>query len=271
MKKLLLCISCIVFWIVLYHLLLNTTLYIITYIVFKSNSKDAELRLIDFGCATMDSTKGITHQTFSGTPFYISPEIFQKEYTTKTDVFSVGVVLYVLVAGYPAEMLQAAFNLLHKSKRDLRSLPGMPTDMPETYFDMLDKLLTYRYKGRKSAGEMLKEDDFVLFHQEQQDDAAPMKMTKGKSRTNRRVSMKRTASIVLSGTGEKAALAFGFTKFARSLTAILATMLKHPDIKALLANVDAHLEKDDSLDAKLGVIKVDDLIKILESMGKKDW
>ena len=203
-------------------------------------------------------------------PFYISPEVFQKEYTTKTDVFSVGVVLYVLVAGYPAEQLQAAFNLLHKSKRDLKSLPGMPTDMPETYFDMLDKLLTYRYKGRKSAGEILKEDDFVLFHQEH-GDAAPKKLMKGKSSTSRRASMKKTASIVLSGTGEKAALAFGFTKFARALTTILATMLNHGDIKALLANVDAHLKKDASLDAKLGVIKVDDLIKILESMGKKDW
>ncbi|KAK1733183.1 serine/threonine-protein kinase [Skeletonema marinoi] len=242
-------------------------------LLFKSNSKDAELRLIDFGCATMDTTKNMTHQTFSGTPFYISPECFQKEYTTKTDVFSVGVVLYVLVAGYPAEQLQAAFNLLHKSKRDLKSLPGMPTDMPETYFDMLDKLLTYRYKVRKSAGDMLEEDDFVLFHQEHGDDVATTTtkmMTKAKSRTSRRASMKRTASIVLSGTGEKAALAFGFTKFARALTTILATMLNHGDIKALLANVDEHLKKDDSLDTKLGVIKVDDLIKILESMGKKD-
>lgn len=238
-------------------------------LVFKSNSKDAELRLIDFGCATMDSTKGVTHKTFSGTPFYISPEVFQKEYTTKTDVFSVGVVLYVLVAGYPAAELQAAFNLLHKSKRDLTTLPGMPTDMPETYFDMLNKLLTYRYKARKSAGEMLEEDDFVLFHQEQGDTTT--KMNKGKSSTNRRVSMKKTASIVLSGTGERAALAFGFTKLTRALTTILATMLNHGDIKALLANVDEHLTKDVSLDAKLGVIKVDDLIKILESMGKKDW
>ena len=220
--------------------LLNYTHLIIS-TVFKSNSKDAELRLIDFGCATMDTTKNMTHQTFSGTPFYISPECFQKEYTTKTDVFSVGVVLYVLVAGYPAEQLQAAFNLLHKSKRDLKSLPGMPTDMPETYFDMLDKLLTYRYKVRKSAGDMLEEDDFVLFHQEHGDDVATTTtkmMTKAKSRTSRRASMKRTASIVLSGTGEKAALAFGFTKFARVLTTILATMLNHGDIKALLANVD---------------------------------
>lgn len=252
--------------------LLNYTHLIIS-TVFKSNSKDAELRLIDFGCATMDTTKNMTHQTFSGTPFYISPECFQKEYTTKTDVFSVGVVLYVLVAGYPAEQLQAAFNLLHKSKRDLKSLPGMPTDMPETYFDMLDKLLTYRYKVRKSAGDMLEEDDFVLFHQEHGDDVGmtTKMMTKAKSRTSRRASMKRTASIVLSGTGEKAALAFGFTKFARALTTILATMLNHGDIKALMANVDEHLKKDDSLDTKLGVIKVDDLIKILESMGKKDW
>ncbi|KAL7426966.1 hypothetical protein ACHAXM_000653 [Skeletonema potamos] len=217
--------------------------------MFKSNSKDAELRLIDFGCATMDSTKGVTHKTFSGTPFYISPEVFQKEYTTKTDVFSVGVVLYVLVAGYPAAELQAAFNLLHKSKRDLTTLPGMPTDMPETYFDMLNKLLTYRYKARKSAGEMLEEDDFVLFHQEQGD----------------------TTTKMNKGTGERAALAFGFTKLTRALTTILATMLNHGDIKALLANVDENLTKDVSLDAKLGVIKVDDLIKILDSMGKKDW
>ena len=100
--------------------------------MFKTNTKTAELRLIDFGCGTLDSDekKGQEHTTFAGTPFYISPEMFQKKYTSKTDVFSAGVVLYVLVAGYPAERLQAAFNLLHKSKRDLKTLPGMPEGMP---------------------------------------------------------------------------------------------------------------------------------------------
>ena len=239
--------------------------------MFKSNAKDAELRLIDFGCATMDSTPDIKHTTFSGTPFYISPEVFQKEYTTKTDVFSVGVVLYVLIAGYPAAELQAAFNLLHKSKRDLRSLPGMPSDMPETYFDMLDKLLTYRYKARKSAGEMLEEDDFVLFHKEQQDDddaASPIKKKPSPKRKSRRESMKRTPSMVLSGTGEKAALAHGFIKFQRALTTIMATMLNHGDIKALLARIEEHLG---DVNKKLGVLQVGELMKILESMGKKDW
>ena len=251
--------------------------------MFKSNAKDAELRLIDFGCATMDSTPGIKHTTFSGTPFYISPEVFQKEYTTKTDVFSVGVVLYVLVSGYPAAELQAAFNLLHKSKRDLRTLPGMPSDMPETYFDMLDKLLTYRYKARKSAGEMLEEDDFVLFHKEQQDDDDVKKKKPSPKRKSRRESMKRTPSMVLSGTGEKAALAHGFIKFQRALTTIMATMLNHGDIKALLARIEEHLDGVDAgvecvygedpsdVNKKLGVLQVGELMKILESMGKKDW
>ena len=173
-------------------------------VLFKANTKTAELRLIDFGCASMDEEKGQEHATFAGTPFYISPEMFQKKYTTKTDVFSVGVVLYVLVAGYPADKLQAAFNLLHKAKRDLKTLPGMPEDMPDTYYDMLDKMLTYRWKGRKSAGEMLADDEFVNFHQELEGKATP-----------KRGKLGRTQSIVLKGTGEKAALAFGFVQFQR--------------------------------------------------------
>ena len=35
-------------------------------IMFKSNTKNAELRLIDFGCATMDEEAGNEHVTFAG-------------------------------------------------------------------------------------------------------------------------------------------------------------------------------------------------------------
>ena len=223
-------------------------------IMFKANTKTAELRLIDFGCATMDKEKGKEHSTFAGTPFYISPEVFQRRYTTKADVFSVGVVLYVLVAGYPAECLQAAFNLLHKAKRDLKTLPGMPEHMPDTYYEMLDKMLIYRWKGRKSAKQLL-DDEFVVFHQALQ----------GKETTKKRA-MKRTKSVVLSGTGEKAAMAFAFAKFERSVTTILATMLEREDIVSLLSQAGAK-----EGDGKLGVICVKDLKAILTSMGKSVW
>jgi len=230
-------------------------------ILFKANTKTAELRLIDFGCAAMDKEKAQEHETFAGTPFYISPEMFQKKYTTRTDVFSVGVVLYVLVAGYPADRLQEAFNLLHKANRDLKTLPGMPEDMPDTYYDMLDKMLAYRWKGRKSAGELLAEDEFVSFHRALSDEG---------NKGSKRMSMMRTQSIVLAGTGEKAALGFGFVKFQRAVTTILAALIDRADIVVLLAKIDAKVKSDENLNNDLAVISIIDLKVILEEMKKID-
>eukprot|EP00584_Thalassiosira_punctigera_P001753 CAMPEP_0172540402 /NCGR_PEP_ID=MMETSP1067-20121228/11429_1 /TAXON_ID=265564 ORGANISM="Thalassiosira punctigera, Strain Tpunct2005C2" /NCGR_SAMPLE_ID=MMETSP1067 /ASSEMBLY_ACC=CAM_ASM_000444 /LENGTH=478 /DNA_ID=CAMNT_0013326261 /DNA_START=113 /DNA_END=1549 /DNA_ORIENTATION=+ len=222
-------------------------------IMFKANTRTAELRLIDFGCATIDSDedRGKEHSTFAGTPFYISPEMFQKIYTSKTDVFSAGVVLYVLVAGYPAAQLQAAFNILHKANRNLKTLPGMPEDMPQTYYDMLDKMLVYRYKGRKSAGDML-DDEFASFHKALEDEG------------------QKTQSVLLPGTGDKAAISFGFMKFQRILTFILATMLPREDLLTLLSFVEAKVSSDAEMDSKLGVIEVKDVKLILDTMGKSD-
>ena len=66
-----------------------------------------------------------------------------------------------------------------------------------SYYEMLNKLLTYNYKKRPTAADLLK-DEFALFHQ-----------AKGKN-------MSRTKSVLLEGTGEKAATAFGFIQFQRS-------------------------------------------------------
>jgi len=219
-------------------------------IMFKDCTKTAELRLIDFGCAALDSDedRGKEHNTYAGTAFYNSPEMFQKRYTSKTDVFSAGVVLYVLVAGYPAERLQGAFNLLQRAERDLKILPGMPEDMPETYYAMLNDMLTYRWKGRKSAGEMLG-DEFVAFHQDTE---------------------KRPRSLVLLGTGEKAAASVGFVKFQWSLTTILASMLERGDIASLVSYAESKVSADDKTDSRLEVIEVIDVKSILETMGKSD-
>ena len=83
--------------------------------------------------------------------------------------------------------------------------------------------------------------------------------------------MARTKSVVLKGTGEQAALAYGFSKFERMITTLLATLLERGSIIALLGQIEQKVSKNASSDCDLGVINVDDLKEILNSMGKSDW
>jgi calcium-dependent protein kinase len=238
--------------------------------MFVTEAPGAELRLIDFGSGTNRVVEGM-HTTFAGTPFYDSPEMFQKNYTSKTDVWSVGVVLYVLVAGYPSEALQKAFNILLDCKRkSLKGLPSMPDNMPDSYYELLEGLLTYRHKVRKSAEDMLK-SDFVKFHndlaEEEQDEMAEMKAP-----TPRASRMHRTSSIALRGSVKRHSMILDFKKYERSLTTVLATMLDPEELGKLLSILKERYESDENENPQLQVVLVSELKGILKlEIGRKAW
>lgn len=57
------------------------------------------VRLIDFGLSKVN--KGDKKlSTIAGTPFYMAPEVLDGNYGAKADIWSLGVLLYVLVSGY---------------------------------------------------------------------------------------------------------------------------------------------------------------------------
>jgi len=62
-------------------------------------SKQGELKIIDFGLSKRhDGVKKL--KTIAGTPYYMAPEVLNGNYDSKVDIWSLGVLLYVLMSGY---------------------------------------------------------------------------------------------------------------------------------------------------------------------------
>jgi len=64
-------------------------------IIVKSTFDDSDIKISDFGLATFKDSKFLF--TRCGTPGYVAPEVLNDEpYDEKVDIFSVGVILYIM-------------------------------------------------------------------------------------------------------------------------------------------------------------------------------
>ena len=94
-------------------------------ILLATKEEDAPIKIADFGLARMISNKDMM-KTACGTPGYVAPEVLQnKGYSSgAVDVWSTGVILYILLCGFPPfyeEELPALFDQILKGKYDFPS------------------------------------------------------------------------------------------------------------------------------------------------------
>ncbi|XP_077988592.1 calcium/calmodulin-dependent protein kinase type 1D-like [Glandiceps talaboti] len=71
-------------------------------LLFYSPVDEAKIMISDFGLSKMDDGAGDDMSTACGTPGYVAPEVLaQKPYGKAVDLWSIGVISYILLCGYP--------------------------------------------------------------------------------------------------------------------------------------------------------------------------
>ncbi|KAL1814116.1 hypothetical protein ACET3Z_024181 [Daucus carota] len=123
--------------------------------LFLSTDEDAALKATDFGLSVFYKP-GETFCDVVGSPYYVAPEVLQKHYGPESDVWSAGVILYILLSGVPpfwAETEMGIFRQILQAKLDFESEPW--PSISDSAKDLIRKMLDRNPKKRLSAHEVL--------------------------------------------------------------------------------------------------------------------
>ncbi|KAF7818880.1 calcium-dependent protein kinase 26-like [Senna tora] len=124
--------------------------------LFVSNDEDSPLKAIDFGLSTFFKP-GQTFTDVVGSPYYVAPEVLGKRYGPESDVWSAGVMIYILLCGVPpfwAESEQEIFAEVLNGELDFSSNPW--PKISESAKDLVRKMLVRDPRKRITAHEVLR-------------------------------------------------------------------------------------------------------------------
>ncbi|GMJ03431.1 ARABIDOPSIS THALIANA CALCIUM-DEPENDENT PROTEIN KINASE 6 [Hibiscus trionum] len=116
---------------------------------------DFSLKAIDFGLSVFFKP-GQVFTDVVGSPYYVAPEVLKKNYGPEADVWTAGVMLYILLSGVPpfwAETQQGIFDAVLKGYIDFNSDPW-PL-ISDSAKDLIRKMLCSQPSERLTAHEVL--------------------------------------------------------------------------------------------------------------------
>ncbi|KAI4364154.1 hypothetical protein MLD38_020284 [Melastoma candidum] len=123
--------------------------------LFTDHEEDAELKTIDFGLSVF-FRPGETFTDVVGSPYYVAPEVLKKHYGPECDVWSVGVIVYILLCGVPPfwdESEQGIFEQVLGGELDMVSEPW--PSISQSAKDLVRRMLIRDPKKRITAHEVL--------------------------------------------------------------------------------------------------------------------
>ncbi|KAK4710000.1 hypothetical protein R3W88_004513 [Solanum pinnatisectum] len=124
---------------------------------FLLTSKDEHtmIKATDFGLSVFIE-EGKVYRDIVGSAYYVAPEVLRRSYGKEADVWSAGVILYILLSGVPPfwdETEKGIFHAILQGEIDFHSDPW--PSISNSAKDLVRKMLTQDVKSRITSAEVL--------------------------------------------------------------------------------------------------------------------
>uniref|UniRef100_A0A7S2FE61 non-specific serine/threonine protein kinase n=1 Tax=Octactis speculum TaxID=3111310 RepID=A0A7S2FE61_9STRA len=202
--------------------------------LFKTKDQDAEVKIIDFGLSRVLDDNSPYMKTKVGTPYYIAPEVLKRHYTKACDIWSIGVIAYILLCGYPPFYGDTDSDIFTKIMSCDFNFPAYEWNhVSAEAKDFIVMMLNIDYKRRPTATEALQHRWF--------NKADPMPLS----------------TVV----GPKLEAFVGMCKLKKVALQVIAENLKEDEI-AKMREVFVSLDKK-----KTGVLTIDEMTAVADYPG----
>lgn len=124
-------------------------------ILLTDKTPNGVLKVIDFGTSDFCVDGQRLQQKF-GTPYYVAPEVLRKDYDKSADIWSAGVIMYILLCGYPPFGGKTDSKILQRVQAGIYSFDGREWEVvTEAAKDMIQQMLVMDIRKRATAKELL--------------------------------------------------------------------------------------------------------------------
>ena len=131
-------------------------------ILMEDTSSNLTIKIVDWGCATQMKQRERLHE-MDGISYYIAPEVLEGDYDEKCDIWSCGVILYILLCGYApfyGENDKEIYNQVLKGEYDFPKEEWQ--NVSEEAKNLVQKMLEKDTKKRITALDALQDKWFKI-------------------------------------------------------------------------------------------------------------
>ncbi|KAL8269986.1 hypothetical protein Esti_006086 [Eimeria stiedai] len=130
--------------------------------LFLTDQPNSPMKLIDFGLAARFKP-GSPMRTRAGTPYYVSPQVLEGRYGPECDVWSAGVMMYILLCGYPPFNAPSDRGIMNKVRAGHYTFPDAEWSKVSLQAkDLISRLLDRHPRTRISAEQAIRHQWFNM-------------------------------------------------------------------------------------------------------------